>query len=991
MKKVLLSGFALSLGAFAMAQSSNTGWKAPELAPWQKNYTVEIKLKPDGAMVPVQADEESTGSGPAPLGSTTATNETVIGETTYDLQTNASVQRRIVNHGNGNIGAVWTYSSSNTTGFGDRGTGYNFFNGTSWNAAPSARIEPERVGWPNLLDNQSGAELVYAHNTAADEIAKSERSTIGSGTWTTVGQVLDGQVWSRAAIGGANNNSVHMFALTLPTDIQGGNPGMIYNGMDGALLYNRSTDGGATWDITNLQLPEMTDVEYEGIGGDNYALDTRGDVIAFVEGSLGYGVTLWKSMDNGSNWTKIPVLISDVVRFDEETSFINTDFADAVYTSDGSVSVLIDDNDQCHVWFGRMFISNGTVNDQAIGFFPFQNGIDYWNEANFVPGEDLPVTIAGAPDLNGNGGIDITSQAALASYRFQGLAGMPQAGIDANGCIYVTYQAVHEELFSGAQNYRHPFIVSSCDGGCTWTEPVDLMEDGANDFSEGVFPSIARLVDSKAHVVVQKDFEPGYHVAGDEDPIGPNEIVYIDIDATDVTSQAAFVCPTFISGISEFCPGDQVTLTASCGTAWAWSNGQTTQTITADQNDYGTLTCTTTTACGQQTDTIELTQPFNTPVIAITADADEICPGDIVNLEVNQVTSGSYLWSTGATMSSIDINNPGSYTVTVTNCGGTSVETITITQPTSVGPVEITGPNTICPGQTITLNVTTVTGGSYLWSTGSTSSSTTVTASGTVTVTVTNCAPGNATQTFTVDPEPAPTASISALDSITEVCFGESVTLVAEGGATYLWSNGATTASIFLTDVQSSQAYTVTTTNACGVSSAASNTINVTVNSLPATPSISYNGQTFTSSASGTHAWFIDGVVQTGEIGSSFFPADDDAEGKLITATVTDANGCTSEGSVGVTGIENAIRFGESVSVFPNPTNGEFSIQFNEVTGGSYTIVLTDLVGKTVRTEQIAVSGTHTEFLSYNDLPSGTYLLTVKGQDSEATEMLIIE
>ena len=36
----------------------------------------------------------------------------VIGETTFDRQTNASVQKRIVNHGNGTLSAVWTMSHS---------------------------------------------------------------------------------------------------------------------------------------------------------------------------------------------------------------------------------------------------------------------------------------------------------------------------------------------------------------------------------------------------------------------------------------------------------------------------------------------------------------------------------------------------------------------------------------------------------------------------------------------------------------------------------------------------------------------------------------------------------------------------------------------------------------------------------------------------------------------------------------------------------------
>ncbi|MFM2385784.1 MAG: hypothetical protein RL660_541, partial [Bacteroidota bacterium] len=65
-----------------------------------------------------------------------------IGTTFYDLQSNGSMSRRIVNYGNNRVSAVWTYSSSadafNTAGgFADRGTGYNHNNGTAWGPAPT--------------------------------------------------------------------------------------------------------------------------------------------------------------------------------------------------------------------------------------------------------------------------------------------------------------------------------------------------------------------------------------------------------------------------------------------------------------------------------------------------------------------------------------------------------------------------------------------------------------------------------------------------------------------------------------------------------------------------------------------------------------------------------------------------------------------------------------------------------------------------------------
>jgi gliding motility-associated-like protein len=66
-------------------------------------------------------------------------------------------------------------------------------------------------------------------------------------------------------------------------------------------------------------------------------------------------------------------------------------------------------------------------------------------------------------------------------------------------------------------------------------------------------------------------------------------------------------------------------------------------------------------------------------------------------------------------------------------------------------------------------------------------------------------------------------------------CIGGSVTLISSAGSSYLWSTGATSASII---VITSGNYTVRVTNADGCQSAASAVTVVTVNALPAKPTV---------------------------------------------------------------------------------------------------------------------------------------------------------
>jgi len=108
-------------------------------------------------------------------------SEVQIGTSKYDLQTNAAMQRRIINRENGSISAVWTFSAVNS--WATRGTGYNYFNGSSWGSAPTSPIETERVGWPSLLHPSNGGEVIISHSTASFKLRNANRTSVGSGSW----------------------------------------------------------------------------------------------------------------------------------------------------------------------------------------------------------------------------------------------------------------------------------------------------------------------------------------------------------------------------------------------------------------------------------------------------------------------------------------------------------------------------------------------------------------------------------------------------------------------------------------------------------------------------------------------------------------------------------------------------------------------------------------------------------------------------------------
>jgi hypothetical protein len=85
-------------------------------------------------------------------------------------------------------------------------------------------------------------------------------------------------------------------------------------------------------------------------------------------------------------------------------------------------------------------------------------------------------------------------------------------------------------------------------------------------------------------------------------------------------------------------------------------------------------------------------------------------------------------------------------------------------------------------------------GGTYLWSTGATSATiNNLTAAGTYSVTVTSAAGCTSSCSRSLTVNQAPSCNITGNNTI---CTGNSASFTATGGGTYLWSTGATGATI---------------------------------------------------------------------------------------------------------------------------------------------------------------------------------------------------
>ncbi len=555
MKKQLLIGIAISMGGFAFGQNSSNHISAPKLKAAIANKAVPCKKgqnkdldTPSFVSVVNGANAHQT---PA-IGETRVSGGTVIGTSIYDLQTNASVCNRIVLNRDGSISATWTMAhGGDPLSTPNRGTGYNYFNGTTWGTPPTASLESIRCGWPNIGVTAGQGEVIVSHEAAsgAGNLHVLTRPAKGTGAWkdTTLGFP---DTWPRMAIGGANGKTVHIISQTTGASTP---PNPKYHGQNGAIAYSRSLDGGVHWDKIRTVIPQIDSSHYLGFGGDNYAIDARGDTIAIVAGGQDVDVILLKSIDNGTSWTKTIVYRFPIPMYNSADSItdVNHDgVADTIVTNDGSLAILLDKQGKAHVWFGRMRVlctAAGTGTNQGLSYFPGTDGLNYWNESMAT---DSAQTIAFALDLNHNGTLDVAN---WGSYHGS-LTSMPSAGIDEAGTIYLSYGSIFEGICDDGtgpgsstpvptgKSFRHTYLTRSCDGGQTWHSPIDLVDPDLSqqyDYLEGVFGAMTKRVDHKVHLIYQRDSAPGDGLSltgtSPTDPQSGTEsdIVYVEIAAAD--------------------------------------------------------------------------------------------------------------------------------------------------------------------------------------------------------------------------------------------------------------------------------------------------------------------------------------------------------------------------------------------------------------------------------------------------------------------------
>jgi len=485
----------------------------------------------------------------------------------YDRQTQGSVYPTTQIHTDGFIGVTWTNEDNLPFGSGStqiRGVGYSFSKdgGKTWET-PDMRVGGIPLYWPSYAQWGPTGEAILARSADTFEYEGMEimnglvlmtREKKGEGKWNLAtvpypegsSHIPNGgyvMAWARMATSGDNHQYIHIMSpMSTPTT-----PNQPYKGYTTPTFYYRTQDGGSTWDIEGLLVPEMV--------GQTWRENTSySDVISFaVQGNtvacsfIRFGMLddyyVLKSLDNGDTWTCKNFFYSNVGYHGDPSESIDT-----VYLPTRGC-IALDLDGKIHLAFG---VSEATNNEQE-GYITMFSGFltsffSYWNEDMEPIDGDIVFLRENLDDLfddyfdwaqSENGSYWVNSTVPKwpiigfytptkdeniftvdpevirdwggKSYGYAGGFSFPQMAFDADNKLHVAYLGWLDGGGDDGRWYRHPYYTTRTEDE-VWSQTEYLVNTVDLIDKEFAYLTLAGLYNDKMHLVAQIDPSAGLYL-----------------------------------------------------------------------------------------------------------------------------------------------------------------------------------------------------------------------------------------------------------------------------------------------------------------------------------------------------------------------------------------------------------------------------------------------------------------------------------------------
>ena len=396
---------------------------------------------------------------------------------------------------------------------------------------------------------------------------------------------------------------------------------------------------------------------------------------------------------------------------------------------------------------------------------------------------------------------------------------------------------------------------------------------------------------------------------------------------------------------------------------YAWSNGTNSATLTNVGAGVYTLTVTDANGCST-VETVSIANQ-NGPSATITA-VDPTCSGSADGSAIVNATGGTtpyaYAWNNGGT-SSILTNLPaGAYVVSVTDAAGCiATASVTLNAPPALV-TSASSTDATCGQSDGSATIAVLSGPapfSYQWDDPNNSTTATVNnlSAGTYNVTITDGGGCTTVIPVNVNNQNGPVATVNGVDVTCDGAADGAVSVNASGGTspyTYAWNDPGQSTTAIVPNLPAGT-YTVTVTDANGCLTIGS----VTISAANPSPTVNLGPDvTIVSGGSAT--------LDAGAGFSSYLWSDGSTNQTLVvnapgtySVTVTGANGCTGTDSIDVTvdvGIDLTI-IEDGFTLFPNPTQGKFTLEAKGALTGDVQLIITNAQGQVIQQSRLNVIG----------------------------------
>ncbi len=885
-----------------------------------------------------------------------------------------------------NLNTVIFIHRNNTTSFGGNNGNFRYDistnGGTTWTNDQGV-LNP-------LLNSTARYPNVTIYNPASNTVVTNAYLGYMGATTNTTSGTWNGIVSGVRQLNNTGNtenyNQPSSSNWLIPNSVVKGAPGIfwamdaVYNGtvITGFRAYKGTWNGSTdiTW-TTNFTTAPNFNIAYDGkahIGDYNIGFDPTGTygwisiLTHLTPGPANYAYypVFYKTSDGGNTWTgpiqvdinQYPCMTSILTGTNVLSTAFEHDLTVDIYGNPHMLTTLCNANNAYAVYFGST-----------------HHMFDITQQHGVWTGYDVSNVQAG----RGNWGTGTNT----VSMDMQ-----PQAGRTADGKKVFFTWTDNTTYTLGAANQSPNLFSKSYDViQQKWTPVKDFTSCNGSMNSVIYFPHIAEEVLEPSATQWKIGGVYGEYTSGTDPSLNANfrfmnNLIY---NSTDYTINQTTVAVTINEGSSWLlCPGNSKSLSITGAyTEVLWTNGAITNITSVNTPSVWFVTVRN--GCNLGSASFTVTGLTVTP----TANSSSICIGKTSTLTVNG-NAYSYTWNPGAsTATNIVVSPTTTSTYSVSGTGdGPCVYTTTLSVTVNPLPtITVTGGTAVCIGSSIT---ETASGAStYTWSSGATTAaavlSPTTNSTYTVNATDVNGCTNFATKSITVNPLP-----ILTVGSTGTTCAGSTATLTVNGATTFTWSTSANTSSITVSPATTTT-YSVSGTNGNGCTNTVS--ITQTVNPLPTinvstsnTMLCSNYSQSATLTAGGTASSF---TWSSGGNGSTTVVTPTTTT--TYTLSGTDANGCSNSTtftqSVTICGGISMLSVANGVYIYPNPTNGIFTIQVN-VPVENAEVEITNMIGQVVYKRAVVLGS---NAVKITGLAKGVYnyMLIEKGQASGLGKLVI--